>query len=134
MLQCPKMTLLSFFVTLLVLWIVVILRAQVQSLYLFNEYPKENFSYITLTCYEGRYGSVLKDAQFLLNESNLPDAMQSVESSAPGRMTLVLTQEMEGEFRCASGGDRSEPMQLAGMYVDLVYFARSLLLNRLCLL
>lgn len=115
------MTALVFVVTGLVLWIV----AQVQSLELTNKYPKgrSNFSYVTLICYKDRYlQHVLEKAQFLWNESNLTDAMVSVEPSIPGTMTVILTQEMEGEFQCVYGGNRSKAMQLAGTYV--VYFAR----------
>lgn len=105
------MTVLVFVVTGLVVWIV----TQVQSLQLINTYPKGNFSYVTLTCHNDPYQQdVLEKAQFLWNLSNLTDAMQSVGPSSPGTMTILLTPEMEGEFQCVYGGDRSKPMQLAG--------------------
>lgn len=103
------------FVVEMVIWTVAI-YTKVQSLQLANEYPAEgNFSYVTLICFKGPYRQhVSENAKFLWNQSNLTDAMMRVKQSGSGKMTVVLTQEVEGEFQCLYGGNRSKPMQLAG--------------------
>lgn len=97
----------AFAVTGLVLWIVGVFA---QDLCLSNRYPEEgNFSYVNLTC----SGDDANNAVFLWNKSNLTDSMEVVQYG-PGSMTVVLTQEMEGEFQCTANGRNSTPMLLAG--------------------
>ena len=97
---------------------------ELAQLMIIHAYPlADNFSCVTLTCRDGP--KVVNGAQFQLNASRF-DNVYSYTTDGSGAISIVLTQEKEGEFSCSYDDPLSDTVALAGTY-DTLYILQPLL-------
>ena len=93
-----------------------------------HAYPSaDNFSYVTLTCRDGP--KLVNGAQFQLNASSI-DNVYTYTNDGSGAISIVLTQEKEGEFSCSYDDRLSDTIALAGTYDTLYILQQERMIKR----
>ena len=110
MLQLPLRTLMLLLVTLTPL-------ATAQSLelvYINRSGNQPGNNLISLECRRNGTRVAVPSPQIWVERSDLPRQLVTIADNQGGRVTIVITQDLEGFYSCGNSGDRSNTLELVG--------------------